>query len=49
MEIIYYPDEGAVNQAIKNDDPLLVLVSFDEKRILISNIDDAMEHRYYGK
>lgn len=44
MEILYYPDEGTVNQAIKNDDPLLVLVSFDEKRILISNIDDAMEH-----
>lgn len=29
---------------MRDDDPLLMLVSFDGKRILISNIDDALDH-----
>jgi hypothetical protein len=44
MEIKYYPDENTVRKAIQDDDPLLMLVSFDRKEILLSNIDDAVEH-----
>jgi hypothetical protein len=44
MEILYYPNKGKVEQAIEDDDPLLMLVSFDGKKLLISNIDDALEH-----
>lgn len=44
MEILYYPDKKTVDEAIKNDDPLLMLVSFDANKLLISNIDDALEH-----
>ena len=44
MEIIYYPDSEIVQQAIAVDDPLLVLVSHDESRIIIANIDDCGEH-----
>lgn len=44
MESLYYPDKKTVDEAMKNDDPLLILVSFDANRLLISNIDDALEH-----
>ena len=44
MQEKYYPDKEAIVTAIRNDDPLLVLVSFDETEILLSNIDDSMEH-----
>jgi len=44
MEIIYYPDSSAVQNAMRDDDPLLVLVAFDVKQLLASNIDDAFEH-----
>ncbi len=44
MESIYYPDKAKVLQSMKDDDPILLLISFDGKRALLSNIDDAMEH-----
>jgi hypothetical protein len=44
LEIIYYPDRTGVENAIKKDEPLLMLVSFDKKKVLLSNIDDAVEH-----
>lgn len=44
MESLYYPDKKTVDEAMNNDDPLLILVSFDANRLLISNIDDAFEH-----
>ena len=44
MKIIYLPDESCVQQAIRNDDPLLVLVSFDGEKIIVGNIDDFLEH-----
>lgn len=44
MKIEYYPNKKKVEQAKKDDDPLLMLVSFDGKKLLISNIDDAFEH-----
>ena len=44
MKIKYYPNKATVSRAIKTDDPLLMLVSFDGKNLLVSNIDDAFEH-----
>ncbi|MCX7748845.1 MAG: hypothetical protein N2645_18445 [Clostridia bacterium] len=44
MNIEYYPDKTTVDAAQQVDDPLLILVSYDKRRILISNIDDAFEH-----
>jgi hypothetical protein len=40
----YYPDEKTVDKAIELDDPLLLLVAFDESIALAANIDDALEH-----
>jgi hypothetical protein len=44
MNFIYYPDKATVDKAIRSDDPLLLLVGFDEANALVANIDDAMEH-----
>lgn len=44
MNIIYYPDESSVSAAMKQDEPLLVLVSFDGGQVIVSQIDDAVEH-----
>jgi hypothetical protein len=44
MIIKYYPDEAHVNEAIRVDDPLLMLVSYDGEEILLANIDDVFEH-----
>lgn len=44
MDIKYYPDQPTVETAITNDDPLLVLVAMNLSEMLVSNIDDAMEH-----
>lgn len=44
MEIIKYPSETDVNNAISNKEPLLVLISFDGKTVITSHIDEAMEH-----
>lgn len=44
MQIKYYPDETTVKAAMQVDDPLLMLVSIDGEEILLSNIDDAVEH-----
>ena len=44
MEIIKYPSEADVNNAISNKEPLLVLISFDGKTVITSHIDEAIEH-----
>lgn len=44
MKITYYPDKKKVNKAMKDDDPLLLLVSFDGKSALVGSVDDALEH-----
>lgn len=44
MEIIYYPNENDFSEAVKADEPLLVLVSFDGNQIIASQIDEAVEH-----
>lgn len=44
MNITYYPDSEAVKSAMEQDEPLLVLISFDGGQIIVSQIDDAVEH-----
>jgi hypothetical protein len=44
MDIIKYPSEDAVRAAMAADEPLLVLISFDGKTAIMSQIDEAMEH-----
>lgn len=44
MNIIYYPDEDSVATAMEQDEPLLVLISFDGERVIVSQIDEAVEH-----
>ena len=44
MEIIKYPSDKALDKAMKNDEPPLVLISFDGETVIISQIDDAIEH-----
>ncbi len=44
MNWIKYPDASAVQAAVAADDPLLVLISFDGETVIISQIDEAVEH-----
>ena len=44
MEIIKFPNEKEFQTAIDNDEPLLVLISFDGERIIACQIDEAVEH-----
>lgn len=44
MNIIYYPDKNNVAAAMEQDEPLLVLISFDGERVIVSQIDEAVEH-----
>lgn len=43
MNIIYYPDKDNVTDVMSHDEPLLVLVSFDGERLIVSQIDEAVE------
>lgn len=44
MQIITIPDQKRIAESKKNDDPLVVLVSFDGEQIIVGNIDDCLEH-----
>jgi hypothetical protein len=44
MNIIKYPTETDVNAAISDKEPLVVLISFDGKTVIMSHIDEAMEY-----
>ena len=44
MNITYYPDGETVKNAMEQDEPLLVLISFDGEQVIASQIDDAVEH-----
>lgn len=44
MQVINYPDERSVKNGIEAKEPLLMLVSFDGKTVIISHIDEAVEH-----
>lgn len=44
MNIIYYPDKDNVTSAMEQDEPLLVLISYDGETLITSQIDEAVEH-----
>lgn len=44
MNIIKYPSETDVNNAVSRKEPLLVLISIDGERVIMSHIDEAVEH-----
>ena len=44
MNIIKYPTETELEQAIRQGEPLLVLVCFDGEQLIVSQIDEAVEH-----
>lgn len=44
MNIIKYPSEQAVNDAVKHNEPMLATISFDGKTAVVAQIDDAVEH-----
>lgn len=44
MEIIKYPNALEVDKAILEDEPLLILISFDGETVIMSHIDEAVEH-----
>lgn len=44
MNIIKYPSETDVNNAVSHKEPLLVLISFDGETVIVSHIDEAVEH-----
>ena len=44
MNIIKYPSSEVVDEGIRNQEPLLMLVSFDGETVLLSQLDDAVEH-----
>lgn len=44
MEYIFYPSKERVKEAMKQDEPFLAAISFNEKEAVISPIDDSMEH-----
>ena len=44
MDTLYHPNKPRVDEAIGDDEPLLVLISFDGNQMLVSPIDESMEH-----
>lgn len=44
MELIKYPNEKSVDEAIADDEPMLAVISFDGKTAVLSQIDEAVEH-----
>lgn len=44
MNFIRYPTDQAIDKAIADKDPLLMLISFDGRSVIMSHIDEAMEH-----
>lgn len=44
MEIIYYPNEEHFRDAADRDEPFLALISYDGGRLIVCQIDEAVEH-----
>ncbi|MCR5142370.1 MAG: hypothetical protein K6C68_07575 [Ruminococcus sp.] len=44
MTITKYPTAADVDKAISDGEPLLLLISFDGNSVIISHIDEAVEH-----
>lgn len=44
MNVIYYPSVQGIQQAMQKDEPLLMLISHNQEQVIISQIDEAVEH-----
>ena len=44
MNIIKYPSADDVDKAVSDKEPLLVMISFDGRKVIMSHIDEAVEH-----
>ena len=44
MNYIKYPSSEAVEAAIRDKEPMLMLISFDGKTVIMSHMDEAVEH-----
>lgn len=44
MNILKVPSDKSVDDAINAKEPLLMLVSFDAENVILSHIDEAVEH-----
>ena len=44
MNITKYPTAADVDKAVAEHEPLLVLIAFDGSEVIISHIDEAVEH-----
>ena len=44
MNYIKYPSSEAVEAAIRAKEPMLMLISFDGETVIMSHIDEAVEH-----
>ncbi|MCM1577895.1 MAG: hypothetical protein NC078_03750 [Ruminococcus sp.] len=44
VNVIYYPDKADFQAACDRDEPFLALVSFDGQTLIVSRIDEAVEH-----
>lgn len=44
MQTVFYPDKKIVNKAIKENDPVFLLVSYDGEEVLIAPADEVVEH-----
>ena len=44
MKIIKYPSDTEVQRAFDEGEPMLVLISFDGETVIMSGIDEAVEH-----
>jgi hypothetical protein len=44
MDIVRFPDSGAVATAIRDDEPLMAVIAFDGKNAVAAPLDEAVEH-----
>ena len=44
MNKLCYPDEAAVNAALNDGEPLLMLIAFDGGQVIMSQVDEVVEH-----
>jgi hypothetical protein len=44
MEIKYYPDFESIQEVIKNNDPIALVIAYDESEAIAAPLDEVAEH-----
>lgn len=44
MNVIKFEQNQTIDSAIKKDEPLMAVISFDEQTAIVAHIDEAVEH-----